>query len=98
MTKTTITLKDLEALAMAIADTPQANGANYETSSEVSFGVDDIDEFCGCFSSGTPSGKCRTNGHYICEGCAERDPDTIRDPHSQWYIPPMKRRMHKGEW
>lgn len=53
---------------------------------------------CEVFAYGKPQGDCRTDGHYLCDECKERDPDLIRDPESRYYVPPMQRRQHKGEW
>lgn len=60
--------------------------------------IRDPDAKCELFFYGNPEGDCRTDGHYLCRECKNRDPDTMRDPDSYFYVPPMKRRMHKASW
>jgi hypothetical protein len=53
---------------------------------------------CHVFFYGKPEGDCQTDGHFLCTECKNRDPNTIKDPDSPWYVPPMERRQHKAEW
>jgi hypothetical protein len=53
---------------------------------------------CKSFTYGKASGRCKTDGHYLCDECKARDPKLRMDPDSKYYVPPMQRRKYKGEW
>lgn len=36
-------------------------------------GIRDPANPCTAYEPGTPSGQCETDGHYLCDGCRERD-------------------------
>lgn len=57
-------------------------------------------EKCYRYKKGPPSGDCETKylPNNLCATCKRRDVDLIRDPDSEYYVPPMERRKNKGEW
>lgn len=71
------------------------------TEIDVGLGVEylrDPTSRCEVFAYGQASGDCKTDGHYLCSECKERDPELIRDSASPYYVPPMERRKHKAQW
>ena len=54
--------------------------------------ADDFD--CDDYEKGTPEGRCDGMGHYLCDECKWRNPESIRQKHEDW----MRRMAHKKDW
>ena len=49
---------------------------------------------CSDFKKGANRGNCDGMGHYLCDECKWRNPESIRQKHEDW----MRHMAHKKDW